>query len=455
MYSAIQKNRRLAASPIVCKGKFTDKACIPVALVIIGMLCFLALNGIDHKLFSTHITNTNSEQKLWPYVFEHIGMPIFSAVTAITIASIGIIFFPMALTHVSYWLLMLAQGFGILSLPFTIGENASGPSMIFRAIFLGISLATTIFLYIWNFKYIRAMCVILSHLGSVLVANVYAMLIFGVFSLAGFSALLGLLFLEKRSSLTQNTMFGMGMSAACLLGGFYCIIVLHASKVYFARVFYKDLENKALSKKESVARSAMKRTLLSSGTIFLASILSWIVFLARHYARRQLEQQINNSRNQNATFHIVIGMVIMFIITFILHLLDITLDMVNQYTLVYNALYGDAYVKSMKNAWEAQKSGLPLQLRSYSIVLIVPSTLSLIASIVGQTLYQSVQTGTYTVVPTFSLHTFAWAIPPVLVFFGSLTSMFIAFEYIYIAHYGLLTTGCPKLIIDFEKKLPA
>lgn len=128
----------------------------------------------------------------------------------------------------------------------------------------------------------------------------------------------------------------------------YLVIFLgYAGDVYFGRVVFKYLVGVAEKRTRSVTFSAVKRVCLSAGTIFLATAISFVIFLLRMGVNYLNER--NRQRNGIASLLIA---VMLFLASLVLYIIDVAAETINTYVLVYNSIFGAGYRKSMSGAFD-------------------------------------------------------------------------------------------------------
>ncbi|OAG30215.1 hypothetical protein NEIG_01235 [Nematocida sp. ERTm5] len=119
--------------------------------------------------------------------------------------------------------------------------------------------------------------------------------------------------------------------------------------VLYSKLVHQHLLNKVNPKglHKNILIISISRVILSTGTIFIASLLGTVLYMIKQLSENFIESRNNN--RDNSVLRLII-LIIGFIVLFILSLLSLTIDQLNGYALVYNALYGTKYSTSMKLA---------------------------------------------------------------------------------------------------------
>lgn len=133
----------------------------------------------------------------------------------------------------------------------------------------------------------------------------------------------------------------------------YEMFTMYSIFVFYARATYQYMLNRVNSKEnaKSILVESTKRVVLSTGTIFIAGLLSALISLARAAADNAFNSNYDGNRRSSGILHIFV-LIGLFILSIVLWLLEITVKQLNNYCLVYNALYGTKYSTSMKSAVE-------------------------------------------------------------------------------------------------------
>ncbi|KAI5161085.1 hypothetical protein NEAUS03_1489 [Nematocida ausubeli] len=119
--------------------------------------------------------------------------------------------------------------------------------------------------------------------------------------------------------------------------------------VFYAKVAHQHMLNLANPKEYSrnTLITGLTRVILSTGTIFIASLLNLVISLVR-----SLTQRSHSTRRSGLGLFITF---ILFIMLLILSLLELLVEELNGYCLVYNALFGTKFSQSMKYAFHEFK----------------------------------------------------------------------------------------------------
>ncbi|KAI5126298.1 hypothetical protein NEPAR06_0561 [Nematocida parisii] len=120
--------------------------------------------------------------------------------------------------------------------------------------------------------------------------------------------------------------------------------------VLYSKLVHQHLLNKVNPKSlhKNVLIVSISRVILSTGTIFIASLLGAVVYIIQEISENFIESRSDSNRNNSALRLLIL--IVGFIVLIILELLSLTIDQLNGYALVYNALYGTKYSTSMKLA---------------------------------------------------------------------------------------------------------
>ncbi|KAI5189374.1 hypothetical protein NEMIN01_0437 [Nematocida minor] len=164
------------------------------------------------------------------------------------------------------------------------------------------------------------------------------------------AATFGFIFLNDVLAHRNSSYYDVTVLVKCIYTVFNLSFIvfsfLWAVSTLYAKMTHQYMLNK-VNKKE-YHRSAMgvglKRMVLSTGTIFIAALLSAVIFVLR-----QLSENAFN-REQRSRDRSILVLIVLFIASIILMLLDVVIEQLNNYCIVYNSLYGTNYVTSMKRA---------------------------------------------------------------------------------------------------------
>ncbi|KAI5136306.1 uncharacterized protein NESG_01246 [Nematocida ausubeli] len=150
---------------------------------------------------------------------------------------------------------------------------------------------------------------------------------------------------------------------SCVLMVIYvgnCIVV------FYAKVAHQHMLNLANPKEytRNTLVAGVTRVILSTGTIFIASLLKFVISLTRYLTKRSY----NNNRRAGGGLFVSF---ILFIVLLVISLLELLVEELNSYCLVYNALFGTKFSHSMKHAFhEFKKYVVSCYLNMASICII-------------------------------------------------------------------------------------
>ncbi|KAI5185112.1 hypothetical protein NEHOM01_0617 [Nematocida homosporus] len=433
-------------STIITKDGFTDKPFIAVFLIS-ALLYFSAIglfvgrsnvaSSAGKKLlasldFKTGLVNCMAPVLLVFLMTECIFLSLFTI--------------PVVTIHLAFWMIFIGGPIGAVMFFLPI-----------HALFAIIAIAMLAIFYFLNFREIKKQAPRVSTIAGILLANNFSFILYLFLSYLCLSFVLSIVVWCKTAvqimpSSNEHYLLAMCMTVLSSVTAAGTLIFLgYCSDVYFARIVFAHIRNRAAGSPRTNFTSAITRVFRSFGTIYIGTLLYLVILLARMLARTLFERVTRNNNNEGSVGLMIIAYVLYFVVSCILYLLEIAVDTVNTHVMVYSALFGTGYSKSMKGASDAIKAQTSYRyaLLFSSIVFIAVSQLVMPVLIYGSAALATTAGGAAKSLvfgaSELALYRYTMFIVLCLIAFDSIMSGFLSFELINSIDPQLIQTVYPKL----------
>ncbi|KAI5172619.1 hypothetical protein NEFER03_1675 [Nematocida sp. LUAm3] len=421
------------------RDKWTDK---PFAfLFIVSILVYFTAAGIYMKKFLSWQEAKAALENLFGDSVLKICcagfiLPTISTLL-LTYIVLGIFYtIPVATIHTMFILNIFA--FPILNALFFVMNTYS----IVNSIIIACVVA---FMYYKTYKNIKTCAPAISTVSHTLMSNSLSLLTyFSICFISLIPFIIVFLFSIHVSQIAQSTTTLVVCITALFILLLCDITLQYFGDVFYSRIIFASLRNKAMGASGSVAGSALKRSIMSIGTIYIASLLYFVVLLIR-IGVDALAKQTNE--REKGDIGKAILLILLMIVSIILHLLQVAVDVINNYVLVYSSLFGEGYKVSMHKSFETIKKDAKYRYILLFVGIVFSGFASIIFLIAMSMINMAYGNNEIMEILLNNLFGVLFFLFLALTSMQSLTSSFLSFQMIYALDKGLVHAVYPHLML--------